>query len=126
MSTLKSNCKWFLLNLATGTMVLCLASMSSKSTTVSPTPVTIDRLLRGGEVAAALNISRALAFRWMQSGVLPVVRVPGARTVRVPQRELERWIREHTCFKTQAKEDCGTVPEQPAGTNGGMDNCGIR
>lgn len=56
-----------------------------------------DRLLlRGGEVATLLGISRALAFRWMQEGVLPVVRIPGARTVRVPKKELDDWILANT------------------------------
>lgn len=53
-------------------------------------------LLRGDEVAAALGCSRALAYRWMQNGVLPVVRVPGARSVRVPRAALMRWIEEQT------------------------------
>ena len=53
-------------------------------------------LLRGAEVAQALNISKSLAFRWMQAGILPVVRVPGSKTVRVPRAALERWIAEKT------------------------------
>lgn len=53
-------------------------------------------LLRGGEVAQELGISRALAFRWMQEGILPVVRVPGARTVRVPRAALLKWIEART------------------------------
>jgi len=53
-------------------------------------------LLRGGEVAAMLGISRALAFRWMQDGTLPVVRIAGARTVRVPEDALREWIRRNT------------------------------
>jgi excisionase family DNA binding protein len=56
-----------------------------------------DRLLlRGGEVAAMLGISRALAFRWMAEGVLPTVRIRGARTVRVPEEALHDWIRANT------------------------------
>jgi excisionase family DNA binding protein len=53
-------------------------------------------LLRGGEVAALLGVSRALAFRWMQDGVLPTVRIPGARTVRVPTDALREWIDRNT------------------------------
>lgn len=53
-------------------------------------------MLRGGEVARLLGISRALAFRWMQTGVLPTIRVPGARTVRVPRGALLKWIEQGT------------------------------
>jgi excisionase family DNA binding protein len=53
-------------------------------------------LLRGGEVAAKLGISRAQAFRWMKLGVLPVVRVAGARTVRVPSDALKAWVEDNT------------------------------
>lgn len=51
-------------------------------------------LLRGSEVAVALGISRALAYRWMAGGVLPVVR--RGRSVRVPREALHRWIQENT------------------------------
>jgi excisionase family DNA binding protein len=51
-------------------------------------------LLRGGEVAEALGISRALAYRWMQNGVLPTVRV--SRSVRVPHDGLLLWIERNT------------------------------
>lgn len=53
-------------------------------------------LLRGEEVAIALGCSRALAYRWMKNGTLPVVRVPGGRAVRVPRAALLRWIDEQT------------------------------
>jgi excisionase family DNA binding protein len=53
-------------------------------------------LLRGQEVAEALNISRALAYRWMAAGILPVVRVPGGRSIRVPQQALLKWIETNT------------------------------
>jgi excisionase family DNA binding protein len=53
-------------------------------------------LLRGREVAEELGISRALAYRWMQSGVLPVVRVLGSRSVRVPRAALLAWIDQQT------------------------------
>jgi excisionase family DNA binding protein len=60
-------------------------------------PLQVDRLLlRGGEVANMLGVSRALAFRWMQEGTLPTVRIPGARTVRVPQDALRDWISANT------------------------------
>lgn len=53
-------------------------------------------LLKGYEVAELLNISRALAYRWMTNGILPTVRVPGARSVRVPREALLRWIEANT------------------------------
>ena len=56
-----------------------------------------DRLLlRGREVAQLLGISRALAFRWMQEGKLPVIRMPGSRTVRVPRAALLEFIERRT------------------------------
>ena len=53
-------------------------------------------LLKGTEVAEILGISRGLAYRWMQGGRLPVVRVPGARTIRVPKEALLKWIDANT------------------------------
>jgi excisionase family DNA binding protein len=51
-------------------------------------------LLRGPEVAETLGISRALAYRWMQNGILPTVRV--SRSVRVPHAGLLDWIARNT------------------------------
>ena len=51
-------------------------------------------LLRGPEVAEALGISRALAYRWMQNGILPTVRI--SRSVRVPHDGLLDWIAQNT------------------------------
>lgn len=53
-------------------------------------------LLRGPQVAKELSISVALAYRWMQSGVLPTIRVPGSRSIRVPREALFEWIRQNT------------------------------
>lgn len=53
-------------------------------------------LLKGHEVAELLGISRALAYRWMQTGVLPVVRVPASRSARVPKAALLQWIENQT------------------------------
>ena len=47
-------------------------------------------LLRGGEVAKVLGVSRALAYRLMQRGELPVVRIGSC--VRVPAEALRAWI----------------------------------
>ena len=51
-------------------------------------------LLRGPEVAEALGISRALAYRWMSNGTLPTIRV--SRSVRVPHDGLLRWVERNT------------------------------
>jgi excisionase family DNA binding protein len=53
-------------------------------------------LLRGREVATLLGISRAQAFRWMQNGTLPTLRIRGSRTVRVPRAALLRFIEDKT------------------------------
>ena len=53
-------------------------------------------LMRGAEVAQELRISRALAYKWMAEGKLPVVRVAGSRSIRVPRAALMRWIEQQT------------------------------
>jgi len=53
-------------------------------------------LLRGEEVPQLLGVSRALAYRWMSAGVLPTVRIPGGRTVRVPLEALLAWVQSQT------------------------------
>ena len=53
-------------------------------------------LLRATEVAEELGISRALAYSWMASGILPVVKIPGSRTVRVPRPALLQWVERQT------------------------------
>ncbi len=50
-------------------------------------------LLKGNEVAKKLNISRSLAYRLMQSGVIATIRFGG--TVRVQEEDLEKFIYEH-------------------------------
>ena len=55
-----------------------------------------DRLLRGGEVAELIGCSRAMAYRLMQRGTIPVVRIPGGKTVRVPREALLLWIKDNT------------------------------
>jgi excisionase family DNA binding protein len=56
-----------------------------------PIPI---RLLRATEVAEALGISKALAYRWMSDGTLPVTRY--GRTVRVSEGALLDWVKERT------------------------------
>jgi excisionase family DNA binding protein len=53
-------------------------------------------LLRGREVAELIGCSRALAYRLMQRGVIPTVRIPGGKSVRVPREALIEWIRANT------------------------------
>jgi excisionase family DNA binding protein len=58
--------------------------------------VLTDQLLRGGEVAEVIGCSRAMAYRLMQRGTIPVVRIPGGKTVRVPRGALSQWIKDNT------------------------------
>ena len=51
-------------------------------------------LLKAGEVAKLLNISRGLAYRWMREGILPTVR--SGKVVRVPAAKLPKWIEQNT------------------------------
>jgi excisionase family DNA binding protein len=53
-------------------------------------------LLRGTEVAEMIGCSRAMAYRMMQRGTIPVVRMPGGRAVRVPAAALKEWIENNT------------------------------
>src|ERR1039457_3942714 len=53
----------------------------------------IDHLLRGSEVAEVIGCSRAMAYRLMQRGTIPVVRIPGGKTVRGPRESLLEWIK---------------------------------
>ncbi len=48
------------------------------------------KLLRAADVAQRLNISRALAYRLMQSGAMPTIRIN--RSVRVQAEDLEAYI----------------------------------
>jgi len=50
-----------------------------------------DKLLRASEIAKILQISKTLAYRMINQGVIPVVRVT-ERTVRVRQQDLEDFI----------------------------------
>lgn len=44
------------------------------------------------EVADILRISRALAYRWVAEGRLPVIKI--GRVTRIPKLELEQWMRD--------------------------------
>ena len=49
-----------------------------------------DKLLKASDVAQILSISRALSYRLLQQGEIPVVRIN--RSVRVRPADLERFI----------------------------------
>ena len=51
-------------------------------------------MLRGPEVASLLKISRARAYKWMKTDILPTIRIAG--TVRVPRAALMVWIESQT------------------------------
>jgi excisionase family DNA binding protein len=53
-------------------------------------------LLRGTEAAAMAGVSRALMYRWMAAGTIPVFRAPGGKSMRVPRAEFLDWIRQNT------------------------------
>src|SRR5450759_3447706 len=55
-----------------------------------------ERLLRGAEVAEVIGCSRAMAYRLMQRGTIPVVRTPGGKTGRVRRESLLQWIKSNT------------------------------
>ena len=50
-------------------------------------------LLKPSDVAKLLNISRSLAYRLLQNGTIPVVRINSA--VRVRAQDLESFIKQH-------------------------------
>ena len=53
-----------------------------------------DELLRPNEVQAILRIGRSKLYEMIAREELPVVRI--GRAVRIPRRELERWIAKRT------------------------------
>lgn len=53
-----------------------------------------ERLLKGDEVARILNISRSQAYKLMQQGEIPTVRI--GRSVRVRYESLWDFIEENT------------------------------
>jgi excisionase family DNA binding protein len=59
------------------------------------TATTEDTLLTVGETAQLLKCSKALAYRMVADGTLPVVRIT-SRSVRVPRARLMRWIEDRS------------------------------
>ena len=53
-----------------------------------------DRLLKGGDVATILGISRSLAYRMMRTGEIQSIRF--GRTIRVRPEALERFLQDRT------------------------------
>ena len=53
-------------------------------------------LLRGTEAAAMIGVSRALMYRWMATGAVPVFRAPSGKSMRVPRAEFLDWIARNT------------------------------
>ena len=51
------------------------------------------KLLKAKQVAETLNVSRAFAYRLMQTGMIPTIKIQGAK--RVLQDDLLRFIREN-------------------------------
>ncbi|MEW6406633.1 MAG: helix-turn-helix domain-containing protein [Chloroflexota bacterium] len=56
-----------------------------------------EHLLKGDEVARILNISRSQAYKLMQQGEIPTVRI--GRSVRVRYESLWNFIEENTTHK---------------------------
>lgn len=53
-----------------------------------------EALLKASQIAKILNISRAFAYKLMQTGAIRSVRIAGARRVR--RNDLEEFIQENT------------------------------
>ena len=56
----------------------------------TPETITIEKLLKGNDVAKLLNVSRSFAYTLMKSGELPTVRL--GRSVRVRLCDLQEFI----------------------------------
>lgn len=61
-----------------------------------------DRLLKGDEVAHILNISRSQAYKLMQQGEIPTIRI--GRSVRVHYESLWSFIEEKTSSRDDSSE----------------------
>ncbi len=57
----------------------------------------VEKLLKGNEVAALLNVSRSFAYLLMQFGELPTVRL--GKAVRVRPSDLQDFINQNTTGK---------------------------
>ena len=66
-------------------------SQADKENVTTQTLPERDQLLKPGEVAEMLQLSRSKAYQLMQQGEIPTVRM--GRTVRVKRSDLEAYIR---------------------------------
>jgi len=66
-----------------------------------------EELLTVAETAEYLGCSRTTVKRWIAAGTLPTFRA--GRLVRVRERDLERFVAEHT------RRRSSTAPDAPAG-----------
>jgi excisionase family DNA binding protein len=65
-----------------------------------------EKLLKGGDVAAILNISRSKAYRLMQTGDIPSVRI--GHSVRVRPCDLVSFIEQNIRSVNKVKLPAGT------------------
>ncbi len=66
-------------------------------------------LLRAVEVAQLMGCSRAQAYRLMQLGLIPTIRLPGGKSVRVPRERFLQWIEANTRADAVRTVDDGAV-----------------
>jgi len=59
----------------------------------------LPKMLNGKELAAALHISKTLAYQLLSNGDLPSIRF-GKKAVRVKEEDLLRWIEAHANNKS--------------------------
>lgn len=64
-----------------------------------------ERLLRLGEVADRLGISKATVYRWLEGGRLPARRAIGENTVGILESELTEWLRSRPVVGTRPGGD---------------------
>lgn len=68
----------------------------------------MHRLLRIPEVAEILQVSKTTAYRLVQEGGLPAVKI-GKSSVRVRMEDLERYIQLNMILNMSVEEECATV-----------------
>lgn len=56
-------------------------------------PWILPRLLRVSEAAQIAGVGKSLAYEFVNDGTWPSVRLNGGRSIRIPRRGLEAWIR---------------------------------